>query len=131
MAFLMNEVVLEPISVPTMLADPSFPMTPSEFATLTLGEIAEMGRQEFLRDQDFARRNRKAAAKLAGLVVSKAAVNAMRIAADPTGKAKDGVGVIFGNMELHLIAEIMRRYSAGDLTIKDVDKLIWTRLRKD
>ena len=122
--FLLNDVVLnlDPQRLtPPLMAD--------RFAPLTLACVERLGAELFSEDPLMPHNSPERAERLAMLIVAKAPeVNAALFAAPHRCCAVQAVGVRYASLGPSLLAGLVDRQDAGDMTAVVADREVWARL---
>jgi hypothetical protein len=124
MLFLMNNSVLQLDAMertPTHIVD--------RFSALSLDFVSRLGAELFAEQPLLAEVSPHRAERLATLIKSKAPeINAALFVAPRKGARSDEVQVRYAEVTFEVMAVLVDRQRAGDLSTREADRLVWRRL---
>ena len=126
MPFLMNDQLIDPSAMANPINNPAFPLSWEAFARITIPDIAELAKAEFLQDPEFPRTQPEVAERIAGMITAKQPINAMRIQKAAGGP--DAVAVDFARLNIAAMAEVHGLNIGGKLTLEAVNQGIWAQV---
>ncbi|MEL7029744.1 MAG: hypothetical protein AAGL49_11155 [Pseudomonadota bacterium] len=129
MLFLINAAVVDPDPAANPANNPAFPLPADRFAALRFEDILFLAKTEFLSDPDFPHTKPKLAAGLAGLLIMKGRVNALRLSINDPAAGAAGVGASLADLSIEVMADLVSKQAHGALTLQYVDLIIWSQIR--
>lgn len=124
MLFLLNDVVLD---LDKMRLPPR--RAARGFQTLSIGDVTRMGQELYAERPLLHASHHDRAMRLAALIAAKApTINAALFVAPDYGCAPSEVSVRYMTIGPHVMTQLLRRQSQGDLDLRSADREVWRRL---
>jgi len=124
MLFLLNDVVLD---LDELHLGPR--RNAQRFRALSVGDVTRMGQELYAERPLLHATHRDRALRLASLIAAKAVgINAALFVAPDFGCAPLEVTVRYMTLGPHIMAQLHRRQTEGDLDLQTADREVWRRL---
>ena len=128
MLFLLNDQLIEvPMDRP-LTADPTFPLSAEQFASLTLPDIMSVAKSEYLANVEFPSTNPAMALGIAWMIASKSNANALRLTLTAPEFDPSGVTAQLAQLSIEVFGDLASKKSLDALTLGYIDATIWSQV---